>query len=147
MVYHAQYSNTPRNFLKINFFFSFSVQQFISGALPTKRILYTLLSLKGSWKYESDMTYGQIWWPILGIHALHLPIQSVRVHTHTHTHTEQWAAIYALLKGTSVVVLRRALDIHSPHLQFRRKLSDLETLKLSDPETRTRNLWITSPTL
>ena len=55
-------------------------------------------------------------------------------HTHTHTvntHPEQWAAIYAaapgeqlgfgaLLKGTSVVVLRveRALYIHSPHLQF-----------------------------
>ncbi len=53
-------------------------------------------------------------------------------HTHTvNTHPEQWAAIYAaapgeqlgfgaLLKGTSVVVLRleRALYIHSPHLQF-----------------------------
>ncbi len=53
-------------------------------------------------------------------------------HTHTvNTHPEQWAAIYAarpgsswgfgaLLKGTSVVVLRveRVLYIHSPHLQF-----------------------------
>ncbi len=41
------------------------------------------------------------------------------------THPEQWAAFYtaapgALLKGSSVVVLNveRALDIHSPHLQF-----------------------------
>ncbi len=49
-------------------------------------------------------------------------------HTHTmNTNPEQWAAIYseqlwfgALLKGTSVVVLRveKALYIHSPHLKF-----------------------------
>ncbi len=53
------------------------------------------------------------------------------VNTHTvNTHPEQWATIYAaapgeqlgfsaLLKGTSVVVLRveRTLYIHSPHLQ------------------------------
>ncbi len=75
-----------------------------------------------------------------------------KVHTHSseHTHTvntlpEQWAAIYAaaswgfgaLLKGTSVVVLmvERALVIHSPQLQF------------LPAETWTRNLWITSPTL
>ncbi len=44
---------------------------------------------------ESDVTYGQVWWPILGISALHLPIQSA--------HTQQWTHI---------------LYIHSPHLQF-----------------------------
>ncbi len=92
------------------------------------------------WKWH-DVTYSQVWWPILGIRALHLTHPkcthtAVNTHTHTHTHTvnthpEQWAAIYAaapgeqlgvraLLKGTSVVVLRveRALYIHSPHLQF-----------------------------
>ncbi len=56
----------------------------------------------------------------------------VNTHTHTvNTHLEQWAAnaavpgeqlgVQFLLKGlTSVVVLKvkRALDIHSPHLQF-----------------------------
>ncbi len=35
------------------------------------------------------VTYSQVWWPIFGIRALHLPIQ---VHTHSseHTHTQQW---------------------------------------------------------
>ncbi len=75
------------------------------------------------------MTCGQVWWPILGICALHL--------THPSAHTQQWTHTWssgqpmlwrpgsswgfgALLKGlTSVVVLKveRALDIHSPHQQ------------------------------
>ncbi len=42
------------------------------------------------------MTYSQVWWPILGICALHLPIQ-VNTHTAVNTHPEQWAAIYAVL--------------------------------------------------
>ncbi len=52
-----------------------------------------------------------------------------KVHTHSSEHTPgAVAAIYAaapgeqlgVLKGTSVVLLKveRALDIHSPHLQF-----------------------------
>ncbi len=78
------------------------------------------------------------WWPILCNRALHLTNPKC---THTHTpwiHT--WSSrqpfmlrclgrscgFGALLKGTSVVVLRvertldiqRAQDIHSPHLQF-----------------------------
>ncbi len=77
------------------------------------------------------MTCGQVWWPILGICALHL--------THPSAHTQQWVvnkhthrehtpgavgspgsswSFSALLKGlTSVMVLRveRVLDIHSPH--------------------------------
>ncbi len=87
------------------------------------------------------VTCGQVWWPILGICALHLT-HPMCTHTHSseHTHTvnthwEQWAAIYAatpgsswgcgaLLKGTSVVVLRveRALYIPPPpppiHLNY-----------------------------
>ncbi len=74
-------------------------------------------------------TYSQIWWPLLEILALHLPIQ---VHTHSsehthreHTHPEQWPAIYAaapgeqlgvrcLAQGHLVMVLKveRALYIH-----------------------------------
>ncbi len=92
------------------------------------------------------MTYGQVWWPILEIRALHLTHPkythtAVNTHTHTvNTHPEQWAAIYAaapgeqlgfgvLLKGTSVVVLRvkRALYIHSPHLQFLQALKYYES--------------------
>ncbi len=86
-----------------------------------------------------EVTYGQVWWPILGICALHLTHPkcthtAVNTHTpwtHTRSSPEQWAAIYAaapgeqlgfgaLLKGTSVVVLKveRVLYIHSPHLQF-----------------------------
>ncbi len=82
------------------------------------------------------MTYGQVWWPILRICALQLThpkcTHTPWTHTHTHTHTvnsrqqfilqhsgSSWG-FGALLKGTSVVVLRveRALDIHSPQLQF-----------------------------
>ncbi len=96
----------------------------------------------------SDVTYDQVWWPILGICALHLThpkCTHTAVNTHTHTRSRgqpfmlqcpgsSWG-FGALLKGTSAVVLRveRVLYIHSPHLQFL-------------PETRTRNLWITSLT-
>ncbi len=54
------------------------------------------LFLKGK-----DVTYGQVWWPILGICALHLTHPSAHtqqwtqthIHTHSeHTHPEQWAA-------------------------------------------------------
>ncbi len=38
------------------------------------------------WWYTQHMWPIPIWWPILGIRALHLPIQ---VHTHTHTHTHK----------------------------------------------------------
>ncbi len=40
---------------------------------------------------ESEVTWGQVWWPILGICVLHLTHSSA--HTPwTHTHPEQWAA-------------------------------------------------------
>ncbi len=54
---------------------------------------------------EVKVTYSQVWWPILRIRALHLPIQvhthtAVNTHTHTvSTHPEQWAAIYAAAPG------------------------------------------------
>ncbi len=78
------------------------------------------------------MTYGQVWWPILGICALqltHSKCTHTAVNTHTPwTHTQSSGQPFmlrrpgsswgfgALLKGTSVVVLKeeRALDIHSP---------------------------------
>ncbi len=83
------------------------------------------------WKSESDVTCGQVWWPILGICALyltHLKCTHTAVNTHTpRTHTRSsgqpmlrrpgssWG-FGALLKGTSVVVLKveRVLYIHSP---------------------------------
>ncbi len=91
------------------------------------------LSISGSLIYESesDVTYGQVWWPILGICAFN----PSKVHTHSseHTHTvnkhpEQWAAIYVAAPGSSWGVRclaqghlsrgieggERALYIHSP---------------------------------
>ncbi len=38
--------------------------------------------------HKSDVTCGQVWWPILGISALHLPIQSAHTQQWTHTHRE-----------------------------------------------------------
>ncbi len=87
-------------------------------------------------KSVSEVTCGQVWWPILGICALHLThpkCTHTAVNTHTPwTHTRSSGQPFMLrrpgsswgfgdlLKGTSVVVLRmeRALYIHSPHLQF-----------------------------
>ncbi len=80
---------------------------------------------------SSEVTYGQVWWPILRICALQLTHPKC-THTAVNTHTvnsgqpfmlrrpgSSWG-FGALLKGTSVVVLRveRALYIHSPHRQF-----------------------------
>ncbi len=54
------------------------------------------------------MTYSQVWWPILGIRALHLPIQvhtNSSEHKHTvNTHPEQWSAIYAAAPGEQLGV-------------------------------------------
>ncbi len=54
------------------------------------------------------MTYDQVWWPILGICALHLTHPKCThssEHTHTQwTHPEQWAAIYAAEPGEQLGV-------------------------------------------
>jgi len=85
------------------------------------------LYFKNIWS-ESDVTYSHVWWPILGICALHLPIQ-VHTHSSVHTHTPRSSGqpFYAvasgeqlggwcLAQGHLVVVLKveRALYIHSP---------------------------------
>ncbi len=94
--------------------------------------------------------YCQVWWPILKISPLHLTHPSA--HTQqwvVNTHTEQWAAIApapgeqlgvrALLKGTSVVVLKveRVLFIHNPHLQ---SLPDLRF----EPATFGLQVWLSN---
>ncbi len=63
---------------------------------------------------ECDVTYSQIWWPILSSGQPFM-----------------LRGFGAFLKGTSVVVLRVERVLYNP----------------CQPETRTRNLWITSPTL
>ncbi len=98
--------------------------------------MYTYIYLTYTKVKGHDVTYDQVWWPILGICGLHLnhpKCTHTAVNTHTPwTHTQSSGQLFmlrhpgsswgfsALLKGTSVVVLRveRALYIHSPHLQF-----------------------------
>ncbi len=58
--------------------------------------------------WQSDVTYGQVWWPILGICALqltHPKCTHTAVNTHTvNTHPEQWSAIYAAAPGEQLGV-------------------------------------------
>ncbi len=72
-------------------------------------------------------------------------------HTHTvNTHLEQWAAIYAAEPGEQLGVRCLAQGSH-----LSRGIEGGESAGHSlppptipaGPETRTRNLWITSPTL
>ncbi len=68
---------------------------------------------------ESDMTYNQVWWPILGICALHLTHPRCThtqqwTHTHTHTHTP-WTpgAVGALLKAPNPSIEGGESAVHS----------------------------------
>ncbi len=105
--------------------------------------------------YESDVTYGQVWWPILGICPLHLTHPDY-THTAVNTHSEHTRNCGARVAvGGSVPCSRvspqswywwveRALYIHSLHLQF---LPDLR-LKLTTFRLRVRlsnHLATTSP--
>ncbi len=101
-----------------------------------KRIFQGKKKLTYSCESESDVTYSQVWWPILGICALqltHPKCTHTAVNTHTHTvntHLEQWAAIYAAAPGEQLGVqclaqghLSRGIEggesaVHSVHLQF-----------------------------
>ncbi len=87
---------------------------------------------KLKWKWKVKVTYGKVWWPILGICALHLTHpKCTNTHSSEHTpwtHTRSSGQPFmlrpqgsswgfgVLLKGTSVMVLKveRALYIHSP---------------------------------
>ncbi len=83
----------------------------------------------------SDVIYGQVWWAMLGIHALHLPIQSA--HTHCkHTHCEHTPRAVGGSAPQSWYWGWREHWIFTP-----------PTYNSCWPETRTRNLWIMSPAL
>ncbi len=90
-------------------------------------------NFKMLWKLRNgkDVTCGQVWWPILGICALHLthPSATTNTHTHTHTHREHTpgavgmhfilrhpgaVGVRCLAQGTSVVVLRRECWTFTP---------------------------------
>ncbi len=59
--------------------------------------------------FEFEVTCGQVWWPILGIRALHFTHPSAHTHSSEHAHTvnthpEPWAAIYAAALGEQLGV-------------------------------------------
>ncbi len=103
------------------------------------RLIYHML-LPHYWKGKGkDVTCGQVWWPILGICAQHLTHPSVHTAVsseQTHTHCEHTpGAVGSQCCGARGAVggtvpcsrvspqswywrWRRALVIHSPHLQF-----------------------------
>ncbi len=112
---------------------------------------------------EVKVTYGQVWWPILGIRALHLTHPKC-THTAVNTHTQQWTHTHSSehtpgAVGSHLCCGARGADGGSvpcsrapqswywgwrerctftpPHL----------TYNFCWPGTRTRNLWITSPSL
>ncbi len=98
-------------------------------------------------------------WPSMVAHTLNLcsAINPSKVHTHSseHTHTvntqpEQWVAIYAAAPGEELGVLCLAQGSHlSPGIEGGESAGhSLPTPTISNgPETRTRDLWVTSPTL
>ncbi len=113
--------------------------------------IYNTFSLRNS---LSDVTYGQVWWPILRICALQFNPFKVHTHssehTHTHrehtdTHPEQWAAMLrpgsscgfsALLKGTSVMVLKKCCTF-----------TPSQSLSVPRLELSTLGLWVQLSTI
>ncbi len=78
-------------------------------------------------------------------------INPSQVHTHTHpgkTHPEQWAAIYAVTPGEQLGVQWLAQGHLGHGIEGGESAVHSFPPTIPDgPETRTRNVWITSPTL
>ncbi len=102
---------------------------------------------------ESEVTCGQVWWPIHGISALHLTHLSAhthREHTHTvNTHLEQWAA-NAAAPGEQLGVRCLAQGSHlSRGIEGGKSAGHSlppPTIP-AGPDTQTRDLQVTSPTV
>ncbi len=99
------------------------------------------------------MTFGQVWWPILWICALHSTHPSAHytaVSTHTvNTHPEQWAAIYAAVPGEQLGDRFLAQGSNLRGIEGGES-ADYSLLPSSIPagtETRTCDLRFISPTL
>ncbi len=104
--------------------------------------------------YSSHCDSDHVWWPILEIYALHLPIQSAHTHSSEHTHTvnthpEQWAAIYAAVPGEQLgdrclAQVPLSCGIEGGESAGHSLPPAYNSCRL---ETRTCNLSIRSPTL
>ncbi len=132
---------------------------FLRSGFPFRELWSTKLQLSKTqhnllFHFECEVTYTQVWWPILWISALQ-PIQSAHTNTVVNTHNGAvgshlccaWEAVGGSVpcsKGISVMVLmvERALYIVL-HLQP----VVYSTYNYCQPKTRTLKLWITSPTL
>ncbi len=83
-------------------------------------------------KKKGDVTYGKVWLPILGISALHLPIQSAHTQQWTHTHREHTPGAVGshMLRrpGSSwVLKVEQPLDYESNSLTIRPRLPVQQT--------------------
>ncbi len=96
---------------------------------------------------------GQVWWPILGICALHLPIQSAHTQQWTHIHCEHTPGAVGshLCCGARGAVGGSVPCSRAPkswYWGWRECCTFTPPPTIpAGPETRTRNLWDTSPTL
>ncbi len=100
------------------------------------------------WKKEKvKVTYSQVWWPILGICALHLPIQSA--HTQHWIHTRSSGQPFMLQRlGSSWGFGGLLKGTLSWYWGWRERCTFTPPIYNScRPETWTRNLSITSPIL
>ncbi len=87
VVYHAQYSNTPRNFLKIKHFIFMGSTVYQWCTTHKDNFLYLIKPqrfMKVTWHTAK---YGDPYLEFM------LCIYPSKVCARTHTHTEQWAAI------------------------------------------------------
>ncbi len=98
-------------------------------------------------QHDTTVTCGQIWWPILGICALHLNHPSEHTHSSekwTNTHTMNGEQPYCCSAREAVVGLVLCSRVSHPSCYLRWK----RVLLFTPPtKTRTHDLWVTSPTL
>ncbi len=100
-----------------------------------------------------DVTCGQVWCPILGICALHLTHPSAHTHssekwTNTHTHGAVGSQCCGAQGAVGGLVPCSRVSPQSWYWGWRESCTFTPpTYNPCRPETRTRNLQVTSPTL
>ncbi len=128
-----------------------NVDELVSSASASQEAQWE--RLHGTWRErgenisESDMIYGQVWWPILGICALQLTHPKC-AHTQQWTHTRSSGQPFMLRRPGSSWGFGASRAPQSWYWRWRERCTFTPpTYNSCRPETRTRNLWITSPPL